>query len=351
MLDNYLIHSIDDLVDSFTDAEQNLLLLVAQKSDFEHSILSQIPGNICGAIFPQVIYNQKNYDDLIVVVVLGKDTNVTLTSFRDFNKTKINFNANDIIVFLDGLSSDITMFLEDLYESTSIESKIIGAGAGKMTFKQEKVLFDKESIIQDGALLLSDSWDMSFSARHGWEVISDPFIASDVDKNILHSLDYTDAYDVYKKLVEKDSGLFFSDTNFFNLAKSYPLGIAKTGSEILVRDPIATKDNSLVLVGDIEHNSLVYILRGDKEKLISSVKLATEEAIASKEHLQGVFVIDCISRILFLEDDFEKELQVIKQSCANKDINIFGVLSLGEIANTKLSYINFYNKTCVVGAF
>ncbi|MEA3331915.1 MAG: FIST C-terminal domain-containing protein [Campylobacterota bacterium] len=350
MVRNYLVHSMNELLNTFKDSNQNLLLLVAEGSDFDHSKLSKMSGDVCGAIFPQVIYKEKNYSDAIVVVDLSEGALITLTSFADFDKSKIDSQADDIILFVDGLSSGITNFLEELYESTSIQTNIIGAGAGKMTLKQEKVLFTKESIIQDGALLLSNSWHISTSAKHGWEKIAGPYIANNVEDTVLHSLDYNDAFEIYKKVVEKDCGLSFDEGNFFDIAKSYPLGISKVGNELLVRDPIAKQENSLVLVGDMDNNSVVYILKGNKEKLINSAKLATKEALSNKKNLKGIFIIDSISRVLFLEDDFKKELQVIKESIGNRDITIFGVLSLGEIANTNLDYIDFYNKTCVIGA-
>ncbi|MCD6432429.1 MAG: FIST C-terminal domain-containing protein, partial [Sulfurimonas sp.] len=334
MVKSFLIHSMNELLNTFQDSKQNLLLLVAEGSDFDHSKLSEIKGSVCGAIFPQVIYGEKHYIDAIVVIELSHGALVTLTSFSDFDKSKIDSEADDIVLFVDGLSSGITNFLEELYESTSIKTNIVGAGAGKMTLKQGKVLFTKESIIQDGALLLSNSWHISTSAKHGWEKIAGPYIANDVEDTTLHSLDYVDAFKIYKKIVEKDSGLSFNENNFFDLAKSYPLGISRIGNELLVRDPISKKNNSLVLVGNMDNNSVVFILKGNKEKLINSARLATKEAISKKANLKGIFIIDCISRMLFLEDDFKKELQVIKKSVESKDLTMFGVLSLGEIANT-----------------
>ena len=347
---SYLIKSMNELIKSFEDSNENLLLLVAEHSDFEHAMLSQMRADICGAIFPQIIYQDKNYDDAMLLVDLGPNAKVTLSSFEDFDKTKIDSYASDIVVFIDGLSSRITHFLESLYESTSIHTNIIGAGAGKMTLKQDKVLFTKDSFIQDGALLLSDSWFIQTSVKHGWEAIAGPFLANNTENTLLHSLDYKDAFEVYKEIVQKDSKQSFNENNFFDIAKSYPLGIAKIDGELLVRDPIARDKNTLILVGDMDKNSVVYILKGDKNKLIHSARLATQDAISRKENLEGIFIVDCISRVLFLENDFQKELQTIKETLKQENVLMFGVLSLGEIANTNYDYIDFYNKTCVIGA-
>lgn len=48
--------------------------------------------------------------------------------------------------------------------------------------------------------------------------------------------------------------------------------------------------------------------------------------------------------MLFLEDEFQKELNGVY----NDSSLMVGVLSLGEIANNKKYYLEFYNKTAVV---
>ena len=56
-------------------------------------------------------------------------------------------------------------------------------------------------------------------------------------------------------------------------------------------------------------------------------------------------LIDCVSRALFLEDNFAQEVGAI----CEKYVPLIGVLSLGEISNSGKDYMEFYNKTCVVG--
>ncbi|MFN2343877.1 MAG: hypothetical protein ABR542_10995, partial [Desulfonatronovibrio sp.] len=58
----------------------------------------------------------------------------------------------------------------------------------------------------------------------------------------------------------------------------------------------------------------------------------------------SMILIDCISRVLFMENDFSMELSAVDDRALT-----FGALTLGEIANTGDSYLEFYNKTAVVG--
>jgi hypothetical protein len=55
-------------------------------------------------------------------------------------------------------------------------------------------------------------------------------------------------------------------------------------------------------------------------------------------------VIDCISRSLFLGTDFQRELAAIDDG-----LPMVGALTLGEIANSGRDFLEFYNKTAVVG--
>ncbi len=65
------------------------------------------------------------------------------------------------------------------------------------------------------------------------------------------------------------------------------------------------------------------------------------------------FIVDCISRVLFLGNDFTKELSQVAKIVRGKheDVEIFGVLSLGEISSYDKGYLEFFNKTIVVSLF
>ena len=68
--------------------------------------------------------------------------------------------------------------------------------------------------------------------------------------------------------------------------------------------------------------------------------------------IQLSIIIDCISRTLFLEEEFPKELAAITEAMPNSDGKETlpqGVLSLGEISSGGDGYLEFYNKTLVVG--
>ena len=243
----------------------------------------------------------------------------------------------------------ITYFLETIFKVLPEESQLIGSGAGKMTLKQEPVIFSRRGIFQNAALIVSHKNEIKVGVENGWEYLEGPFLVSSSNKNILKSLNFKNAFDVYKNIVEKDSGLTFTDDNFFDIAKSYPLGIVKFNKEIVVRDPIALdENNNLILVGDVEQNATINILKGEKSRLIASAKTAIVKVLnKTDKDFENVLVFDCISRSIFLKDEYKQEILNIKNEIPDK--KLFGALTLGEISNSGNEYINFYNKTCVVG--
>lgn len=346
-------NNLNEFIENSKNTKETQFLLVAENCKFDLNLLQNSGINFVGAIVTQVIFNDINSDNAIVACDFEKgSTAKIIKDLNSFNLEKDDFqHTNSITCILDGLSPNISTFLDSLFHVLPTSVEIVGGGAGKLTLKQEPVIFSNEGIYQDAALIITRISKLGVGVENGWEFLEGPFIVTSAQKNVLKSLNFMNSFDTYKQIVEKDSGLKFTDDNFFDIAKAYPFGIVKFDKEIVVRDPIAVDEKgNLILVGDIEQNSTVNILKGNRNSLISSSGNAIKTAINSLDNsdFNNAILFDCISRCIYLEDDFKKELGEIKKFIPNK--NLFGALTLGEIANNGNEYINFYNKTCVVGA-
>ena len=127
--------------------------------------------------------------------------------------------------------------------------------------------------------------------------------------------------------------------------------MVKEGSESVIRDPLfANEKGELICVGEVEENTMVNIKKGDQQSLINAAEQATEEALTNSKELKETFIIDCISRVLFLEDDFQKEINIVCETIRKKypKTPISGALTLGEISSFGNGYLEFYNKTIVI---
>lgn len=352
---------VDSILAEFSTECVNLLL-VGEEASLD--IVKLIAGanekgfEISGGIFPMVIYENKHLKDGVILKKL--ETNSTPILIKDIGLGKTDFDlpklpsdSGSCVILLDGLMKNISVFLERVYGKYWNTISYVGAGCGSLSLEQTPCLFTNEGVFQDAALLLVSSKTASLGVKHGWEKIKGPYIANQTDGNTILELNWKPAFETYKEIVEADSGLQFSKDNFFEISKAYPFGIAREGMEDLVRDPITLdKEGGLVCVGNVSKNVVLNILKGEKSNLIESAKVAAEKALACPSP-SDIFIVDCISRVLYLEADFDKELKEVKRAMDDREIEfaLEGVLSLGEISSNNDGYLELYNKTIVVSAF
>lgn len=323
------------------------LILVASNSIISQKKCTDNMISIYGARFPHIIYDGKIYEEGLISIEICDDFRIDL--IKDIRTHNINHeyynHCNSLITILDGFCKDNEVFLSKLFENLNINTNIIGGGAGLLNDENKCIIFDNESSYRNCALLLSLKQKIYISARHGWEFLSGPFIATSSEKNLLKTIDYIPAFDYYKQIIKNDCGIEITKDNFFKVSQNYPLGIIKYHGEQIVRDPIDIIDDGLLLLGEISSNSMINILKGSNQNLLEASKEATFEYESKSSDITILF--DCISRKNFLGEDFVLEINSIYEN-ENKN-KMIGVTTLGEIANSGNRYINFLNKTCVIG--
>lgn len=188
---------------------------------------------------------------------------------------------------------------------------------------------------------------VSLSIEHGWHKFAGPFIVTGAYDNTMTTLNYKPAFEVYREVVEEDSGQKFGVNNFFDLAKAYPFGLDRISGDVVVRDPLFRQGKALVCVGDVPINHIIYILKGDVDHLLEASRRCVQIIPADQLPLMAL-LFDCISRALFLQERFAEEINTIHQAlpCG---VPLVGGLSLGEIADGGNTCLELFNKTLVLG--
>lgn len=325
-------------------------------------IIATLTKPIFGGIFPQIIHEQKNYQVGTLVIGLPKCPDIRcIDGLSDPNADydqQLDQFADDwidaagdstLVVFVDGLSKRISALVQSLFFTFGLEQNFIGGGAGSLSFNQRPCLFSPKGLLEDAAIVARLPMASGVGVAHGWMPISEGMKVTEADRNVIKSIEWRPAFEVYRELVEVSSGQTFTDNNFFDIAKGYPFGIGKLGTELVVRDPLMLDEQGgMVCVGEVPQGCFVKILKGTHESLVTAASLARERAEASisgsaVDH-DTAFFIDCISRVLFLEDGIVEEFAAVSAGR-----RLFGALTLGEIANNGKDYLEFYNKTAVVG--
>jgi hypothetical protein len=318
-----------------------------------------------GGIFPALIYgNQrieagcilKKFKYLLPPFCVSGITSAYFSGLPSVDDTEHLKNGTAIIL-LDGLANNLYHFLETLNVLLGESCSFIGGGAGSISLQQSPCIFSSEGFLVDAAVVCVIDQQVSLGIRQGWERLAGPFVATKTAGNAILQLNWRNAFDVYKDIVEKDSGITLEQHNFGGIAQGYPFGILREKEDDIVRDPLTIGTNgSIVCIGEVPPNTVLYILKGRPEALLQATQKAISES-SEKDGIpfeaKGTFVVDCITRTTFLNEQFAEELNIIRNGVVinSDEQEPYGILSLGEIASYGEGLLELFNKTIVIGAF
>lgn len=322
------------------------------------SVLQESSMKVVGGVFPELVYEGKRYKEGTIIV--GLEQEMTTVEIQQFDDEDQIANAIEdvlgdnspkdkaIFIFVDALVKNKPYIFDNLYNSFGTIPRYIGAGTGSLEFNTFPSIFSNQGMLESAAVIGMMDIKTSIGVAHGWEAISEPLKVTESERNEIISINWKPAMEVYQDIIEKHSGKKFDFEDFLGTVKSYPLGIAKLDSEMVVRDPFMTKDKSIFTLDDVEKGSHIHILYGNMDSLLEGAQrakgLAFEDKIDKGD--KEILLIDCITRVLFMNENYDQELERLDPH--NRG---FGALTLGEIANNGDAYLEIFNKTAVVCAF
>lgn len=322
--------------------------------DAIHARLAASSLRLIGGIFPGLLHENKAFTTGFLMIGLHETLNVTLVPLN--NKPSITEHIREagliiernsqgaLITFVDALAEGKGDFIEAMYNQYGTTIRYMGGGAGSLSFQQMPCVLSNHGISMNSAVIAWCKKPISIGVAHGWEPVSEAFKVTEVRGRELISLNWRPAFEVYREIVEAHASKSFDAMPFFDLAKSYPFGKALVQGEFVIRDPFATNQASISLVDEVHEGEFLHVMHGQKASLLTGARAASQLAREADQGLHHqIFCIDCISRSLFLGEEFSEELQAI----SNHE-QMFGILSIGEIANTGGSYLELFNKTVVV---
>ena len=135
------------------------------------------------------------------------------------------------------------------------------------------------------------------------------------------------------------------------------MGIFREKEDDIVRDPLAFNEKGeIICIGEVRPNTVLHVLKGHPDSLLFAAQKAVKDCGASPEQpiiAESTFIVECITRNLFLGEQFAKEIDFIHESLViqNQTQEPYGVLSLGEIASYGDGLLELFNKTIVVGIY
>lgn len=318
-------------------------------------VLTALETPVFGGVYPQVIYGTQRYERGAVVVGAGAETSLAvIENISALTDTPDNRLADaipyplpeacSVALVVDGLSSGIARFITQLYNEHGAEQPYFGGGAGSLSLQPKPCVITPQGLLEDAAIVVTLPLKAGLGVSHGWRIISEAMKVTMLDRNRIIEINHRPAGEVYSEIISQYGAAPVTPENFFDIAKGFPFGVRRLGGEIIVRDPIQLLDDgSLVCVGELPPEAFVHVLEGEPGALIGAAeqaRLAADSKVA--DPALRVF-IDCISRVLFLQADFDRELAAVAQG-----ESIVGALTLGEVAGDFGGFLEFYNKTAVV---
>lgn len=347
--------------EALASGAKSLLVMSCDDNGFDAEslapVLKDLPVPVFGGIFPMLLHERRQLEKGTIIV--GMEQPAAVHYIEGLSDPDVDYEAildeiigdddtiKTLLLFVDGLSTRIAAFVDALYTIFGLELNYVGGGAGSLSLQQKPCVITNEGLKTDGVVLAAFPMASGVGVSHGWKTVSGPYKVTEVERNIVKSLDWRPAFEVYREVVEEHEKTPFQTDNFFDIAKAYPFGIARMESERVVRDILSLDDdNNLVCVVELPAGVYVDILHAESEDLIKAAQQAHARALANfpKDNAGIELFIDCISRVLFLQELFSKEISAVTPPGPP----MVGACTIGEIANSGSDYLEFYNKTSVV---
>lgn len=358
---------VDELV---AKGARCVALLVAQGAPVElEALVAGLAGagaEVMGAIFPGLIVGRALLRE--GALALGFSSGARRVVFPDLGAAAPELESEmsrlytagrsprppSVLLFLDAVSgaSHVGRFLETLQLYFHVSARYVGGGAGRSDLSAKPCLFTETEVLPPGGgMALRVERELSVSYRHGWTKLAGPFFVSRSENTLVLELDWRPAAEVYAEVLRQEGLLgTLESMDFAKMSPLYPLGLLKLGELVVVRDLLAmTPEGGLRTFGRIPQHSVLSILRGEPDALIGAAKqVATEVSSSPPGHRSGggTFVADCVTREIALGPRYAEELAVLGDAFEDRAV---GALTLGEVASGRDRFVDFFNKTIVVG--
>lgn len=344
------------------DTISGLLVLSCDANNFTAEaldpILRQARLPLAGGIFPYIIHAGKVHDRGTLVIGLPEVVTIQMVgSLSDGSadyeqllqeKMPDSSRVRTLILLVDGFATRLAAFIESLFNVFGLEFNYVGGGAGSLSMVRKPCILTNSGLVMDAAALIFLETASGIGVCHGWQELAGPFQVTGAQNCAVQTIEMQPAYDFYCQVLAQRAGRHVNREAFYDTAKDFPFGIARLGGEQIVRDPyLVQPDGSLVCVGEIQEGAFISILRADETSLIEAAAESLRLSLAnlpSREAGGLCFFVDCVSRMIVLQEDFQKEIDAV--SLAGQPL--VGICSIGEIANCGTEYLELYNKTSVM---
>jgi len=350
MFSNVTFYPHTTLIERDFEPHKTYLLMAAQHYDTNTLPVVSATTTLFCITVPAVIWKATLYEDALICCELALNTRILFCEKECDALAKSLASCQSVLMFVDWMDTHIYRYLDRLFSLTGGDVTIMGAGCGRTDGKNLPIMTCNAEVLNGGFIVLLSPLSSRIGSSHGSAFHNGYYIAHTENSNQIVSINGEKAFDFYTKMLKQHFHEEVNEANIFSMGLKYPLGLGSMGTEQPLRIPSGVKDGHLIVAGPMEEESTLCLMRSTPQSLLVAHSIAVEGVRGGDKELstQSCFMIECVGRRLVLESDFSQELEAIVRELGDA-CHHFGILSLGEIANSADKYIEYFNESCVIG--
>jgi hypothetical protein len=344
--------------ESKLEKDHSILLFIGENCKIDLNDIVQTCNRfnvqLVGGVFPKIINNKNLVSDGMIIKIARYSVHpIYFSESEDFEAQIQDYKSIEFstaFLLTDALNPKVKEHLDSLYTYLGNNINFIGGGVGYTQNQNKGSLLTNDGVYHTGSIVTLSNVDPLINSQHGWEKLTGPFLVTKSSKNIIKEINWENAFKVYQENIKQTTNIDIIPEEFSKTSMNFPFGIFKEERGYIVRDPYhLTDDNCLQCVGNVPENTLIDILSIDKKQIKEIPKKIISKYKPIQEDLIDVILFDCISRANYLQDQFQIELDGLcnEIKSINKDIDIEGALSIGEIYSGGNGYLELLNKSIV----
>jgi hypothetical protein len=329
---------------------KNYLLMIAQGCD--PSFIADAPSTtlVYTITVPAVIWQSSLHHDALLCCELCCASNILFCQTENDASPQTILQSHTIMMFVDWMDPKIYGYLDKLFSLTSQNVTIMGAGCGRTDGRNLPIITRNKEALTNGFLVIFGTNASLVGSAHGSEFYRGHFIAQIENSNRITTINGESAFPFYQKIVQEHFCEEVTPENIFNIGLKYPFGLGGLNGEQALRVPASVENNSILVAGPMDEEVTICLMKSTPNTFLKASYMAIDTGKLNVRDLKSkeCFVIECAGRYSLLGEDFKQELDAIVYEMHGAS-KIYGVLSLGEIANNASQYIEYFNESCVIG--
>ena len=350
MFSNVTFYTLETLDKLIFNSSKTYILMVGQAFQLSSLHLDETKATIYSIVVPSVIWETAIYKDAFLCCELKPHNTFLFCQKEKDAPTHILEKSKSIMLFVDWLDSKIYRYLDKLFSLTSEDVTIMGMGCGRVEGFEQPILARNGNELKNGFLMLLSQNPLHIGTGHGSKYHDGYFIAHTENSNKIMSINGEKAFDFYATILQKQFNETLTEHNVFELGLKYPFGVGSTHQEYPLRVPVSVENGALIVAGPMEEECTLCLMKSSEHNFFKASLRAMDEAMNGVDGMEekDCFLIECMGREHVLKTEFQQEINALAHE-ASKAKKIYGVLCLGEIANSAKQYIEYFNESCVIG--